>query len=136
MDKIVDARYDEDNGVSVVTLGTKWGTFTHVVRLSEEDKDIANRWDGWSKGYAFIERANGINHAATVVARAMYDSGVSRVENPREFNKVLGKMRDQAYYAERDGRKYLKVAEEMRQHYPKFIEETLESRRNFNKKEK
>ena len=148
MDKIVDARYDENTGVSVVTLGTKWGTFTHAVRLSEEDKDIANRWDGCkfahylcmidklkSKGHAFIERANGINHAATAVARAMYDGGVSRVENPREFNKVLGKMRDQAYYAERDGRKYLEVAESMKQKYPEFVEETLKARRKFQKKE-
>ena len=66
----------------------------------------------------------------------MYADGVPRIKNSQEFNKVLGMMRDQAYYAERDGRKYLKIAEEMRQRYPKFIEETLESRRNFNKKEK
>ena len=89
-----------------------------------------------AKGHAFIERSNGINHTATVIARAMYADGVPRIENNKEFNKVLSMMRDQAYYAERDGRKYLQVAEEMRQHYPKFIEETLESRRNFNKKEK
>lgn len=149
MDKIIDAWYDEDLGVSSVTLGTHWGTFTHEVLVEEEDRDIANRWDGCkfahylcvidkliAKGHAFIERSNGINHAATVIARAMYDKGVSRIENQKEFNKVLGMMRDQAYYAERDGRKYLEVAEEMRKRYPEFIEETLESRRNFGKKEK
>ena len=148
MDKIIDAWYDEDSGLSQVTLGTHWGTFTRTVVVDPEDADVANRWDGCkfahylcvidkliAKGHAFIERSNGINHAATVVARAMYDSGVSRVENPREFNKILGKMRDQAYYAERDGRKYLEVAESMKQKYPEFVEETLKARRKFQKKE-
>ena len=147
MDKIIDAWYDEDSGVSCVTLGTKWGTFSHTVYLDDEDADVANKWDGCkfahylcmidkliSKGHAFIERSNGINHAATVIARAMYTDGVPRIENNKEFNKVLGMMRDQAYYAERDGRKYLEVAAKMKQDYPKFIEETLEARRKFHKK--
>lgn len=148
MDKIIDAWYDEDSGLSQVTLGTHWGTFTRTVVVDPKDADVANRWDGCkfahylcvidkliAKGHAFIERSNGINHAATVIARAMYADGVPRIKNSQEFNKVLGMMRDQAYYAERDGRKYLKIAEEMRQRYPEFIEETLESRRNFGKKE-
>lgn len=149
MDKIIDAWYDEDSGVSSVTLGTNWGVFSHAVHLEEEDTDVANRWDGCkfahylcmidklnSKGHAFIERSNGINHAATVVARAMYADGVPRIKNNKEFNKVLGMLRDQAYYAERDGRKYLDMAAKMKENYPKFIEETLEARRNFGKKER
>ena len=127
MDKIIDAWYDEDSGLSQVTLGTHWGTFTRTVVVDPEDADVANRWDGCKFAH---------NHTATVIARAMYANGVPRIENNKEFNKVLGMMRDQAYYAERDGRKYLQVAEEMRQRYPEFIEETLESRRNFGKKEK
>lgn len=149
MDKIIDAWYDEEDGISSVTLGTHWGVFTNTVKVDKEDEDVANRWDGCkfahylcvidkliAKGHAFIERSNGINHAATVIARAMYTDGVSRIENNKEFNKVLGMMRDQAYYAERDGRKYLEIATKMKENYPKFIEETLESRRNFGKKER
>lgn len=149
MDKIIVAEYDEETGVSTVSIGTPWGAFTESVMLHEDDKDVANRWDGCkfahylcvidkliAKGHAFIERSNGINHAATVIARAMYTDGVPRVENNKEFNKVLGMMRDQAYYAERDGRKYLEIATKMKETYPKFIEETLESRRNFGKREK
>ena len=146
MDKIIDAWYDEEDGISSVTLGTHWGVFTNTVEVDQEDEDVANRWDGCkfahylcvidklvSKGHAFIERANGINHAATVIARAMYDKGVSRIENQKEFNKVLGMMRDQAYYAERDGRKYLQIAEDMRQKYREFVEEVLNTRRHFHK---
>lgn len=146
MDKIIDAWYNEEDGVSSVTLGTHWGVFTNTVKVDKEDEDVANRWDGCkfahylcvidklvSKGHAFIERANGINHATTVIARAMYDKGVSRIKNQKEFNKVLGMMRDQAYYAERDGRKYLQIAEDMRQKYPEFVEEVLNTRRHFHK---
>lgn len=145
-DKINYAAFDDVTGESTVELITKWGTFKHTVTVDDEDKDIANRWDGCkfahylcvidkltSKGHAFIERSNGINHAATVIARAMYTDGVSRIENNKEFNKTLGMMRDQAYYAERDGRKYLETAAKMRERYTQFVEETLNARRNFKK---
>lgn len=150
MDKIIDAWYDEETGVSQVTLQTKWGTFSHAVAVDEEDEDIANKWDGCrfahylclidkyrAKGKAFIERSNGINAATDALNQSIWSVTDGYVYGePFTPSEMIAMMRDQAYYAERDGRKYLEVAEEMRQHYPEFIEETLESRRNFGKKEK
>lgn len=148
MDKIIDATYDKETGISSVTIGTPWGIFTESVKLHDDDKDVANQWDGCkfanykcvidkylAKGHAFIERSNGINHAATVIARSRYEGGVSRIENQKEFNYMLGMMRDQAYIAERDGRKYIEIAKKMRKEYNNYVEKTLAARRNFGKKE-
>ena len=44
--KILESNYDKDTGVSTVTIESKWGTFTRSVRVQDEDKDIANKWDG------------------------------------------------------------------------------------------
>lgn len=147
MDKIIDAWYDECSGISTVILGTKWGTFTETVVVDPDDGDVANKWDGCkfahykcmidklkAKGTAFIERANGIDHAATVVAKSMYENGYSRVKNPKEFNAVLTKFRIQSRCARRDGRKYLDAAQKMKDRYPQFVEETLNDRRKFKEK--
>ena len=90
MDKVIKAEYDEKAGTSEVTLMTKWGTFTRTVKVHDDDKDIANKWDGCyfanylcvidklkAKGNALIQRAKGIEHAATVAAQARYAEGYS-----------------------------------------------------------
>lgn len=144
MDTIISAKYDESTGESTVVLGTHWGTFKHTVTVDEEDKDVANRWDGcrfahylcvvdklFAKGHALIERSKGINHAAITISRSMYADGVPRIENNQEFNKTLSMMRDQAFYAERDGRKYLEIARKMKKEYPDFINEVLKVRHDY-----
>lgn len=44
--KILFSNYDMTTGVSTVCKQTKYGTFTRTVKVAEEDKDIANRFDG------------------------------------------------------------------------------------------
>lgn len=44
--KILFANYNEITGISTVCKQTKYGTFTKTVKVAEEDKDIANRYDG------------------------------------------------------------------------------------------
>ena len=46
IDQMTRAEYNEETGVSVVTLNTPYGVFTNKSTVHEEDKDIANRWDG------------------------------------------------------------------------------------------
>lgn len=139
-DKIMFADYNSETGESIVQLLTKWGTFTHTVHVDEEDKDIANRWDGCrfahylcaadkleAKGRAFLNRADGMNVAANVLA--------SQLPQGVEPNKVrincIGTIRDQAYFAERDGRKYIERAREMREQYLDYVEKTLSERRGY-----
>lgn len=139
-DKIMFADYNSETGESTVQLLTKWGAFTHTVHVDEEDKDIANRWDGCrfahylcvadkleAKGRAFLNRADGMNVAANVLA--------SQLPQGIEPNKVrincIGTIRDQAYFAERDGRKYIERAREMREQYLDYVEKTLSERRGY-----
>ena len=142
-DKIIFADYDPETGVSVVQLSTKWGTFTREVLVEEEDKDIANRWDGCrfahylcvadklaAKGRAFIERANGINAAANVLASQLPKDVVPN----KNRTKCIGTLRDQAYYAERDGHKYIDKARQMRENYIDYVNKTLTERRSYLKK--
>ena len=139
-DKIMFADYNNETGESTVQLLTKWGTFTNTVHVDDEDKDIANRWDGCrfahylcvadkleAKGRAFLNRADGMNVAANVLA--------SQLPQGVEPNKVrincIGTIRDQAYFAERDGRKYIERAREMREQYLDYVEKTLSERRGY-----
>lgn len=139
-DKIMFADYDSETGESTVQLFTKWGTFTHTVHVDEEDKDIANRWDGCrfahylcvadkleAKGRAFLNRADGMNVAANVLASQL-PQGVG--PNKVRIN-CIGTIRDQAYFAERDGRKYIERAREMREQYLDYVEKTLSERRDY-----
>ena len=139
-DKIMFADYDEETGKSTVQLFTKWGTFTHTVQVEDEDKDIANRWDGCrfahylcvadkleAKGRAFLHRADGMNMAADVLASQLphdVEPSKARINN-------IGTIRDQAYFAERDGRKYIERAREMREQYLDYVEKTLSERRDY-----
>ena len=148
-DKIMFADYNSETGESTVQLLTKWGTFTHTVRVDDEDKDIANRWDGCrfahylclidkyrAKGKAFIERSNGINTAADALNQSIWSVTEGYVYGePFTPSEMIAMMRDQAYYAERDGRKYLEIAKKMKEDYPKYIEQVLAERRKFRGKE-
>lgn len=139
-DKIMFADYNSETGESTVQLLTKWGTFIHTVHVDEEDKDIANRWDGCrfahylcvadkleAKGRAFLNRADGMNVAANVLA-SQVPQGVK--PNYVRIN-CIGTIRDQAYFAERDGRKYIERAREMREQYLDYVEKTLSERRGY-----
>ena len=44
--KILFAEYNEETGISTVCKQTKYGTFTKTVKVAEEDRDIANKYDG------------------------------------------------------------------------------------------
>ena len=44
--KILFAEYNEETGISTVCKQTKYGTYTKSVKVAEEDKDIANKYDG------------------------------------------------------------------------------------------
>ncbi len=144
MDKVIKAEYNEKAGTSEVTLMTKWGTFTRTVKVHDDDKDIANKWDGCyfanylcvidklkAKGNALIQRAKGIEHAATVAAQARYAEGYSHITEHTEFNDTLQILRRQAACLRRDGTKCLETARDMKKKYPEYVEKMLGERKKF-----
>lgn len=77
--KILFSEYNMTTGVSTVCKQTKYGTFTKSVRVAEEDKDIANRFDGCyfaelkcdiaaykRRAQNMEERAKGAEHLANI----------------------------------------------------------------------
>ena len=141
MDKIISDTYDEKSGVSTVMLWTRWGTFTRSVSVADEDKDIANRWDGRkfayykceiaklkAKGRALIERSRGISHAANVIAQTM---GASSSDVDDELARALDLMERQARVAKRDGRRFIELAENMEDAFPHIVENAQAARRGF-----
>lgn len=134
MDKIIVAEYDEETGISTVSIDTSWGVFTESAILHEEDKDVANRWDGCrfanykciadkyaAKGHAFLERAKGIEHAANVWL------GTGRTTD----YTMLRTFHRQAEIAAREGHNCISIANKMRKDYNDYVEEVLSNRRKF-----
>lgn len=139
-DKIVRADYDEEAGTSTVTLSTSWGTFTHIVTVQEEDKDIQNPWDGCTfahylcmidkmraKARAFYERAKAIRSAANIY----FTAEANRDEPMVGYGYVKFFLDTQADFAERDAKKYDAIAKEMKNTYQAYVEDTLTTRRKL-----
>ena len=140
--KILESNYDKDTGVSTVTIESKWGTFTHSVVAQDEDKDIANRWDGCrfahylctadmlkAKGKAFVERANGMNHAANVLADIRYNKNWRYPD--AAYGDAILDLRIQAEVAEDYGRECISRAREMKKNYLSYVEDILTKRRKL-----
>lgn len=139
-DKIVRADYNEEAGTSTVTLSTSWGTFTHIVTVQEEDKDIQNPWDGCTfahylcmidkmraKARAFYERAKAIRSAANIY----FTAEANRDEPMVGYGYVKFFLDTQADFAERDAKKYDAIAKEMKNTYQAYVEDTLTTRRKL-----
>lgn len=128
---IVDARYEEAPGYSVVTIETKYGTFTNMAEVAFEDEDIENKWDGCrfaeykckidflrAKSRAMRERARGIRHAANFI------------ENPADLKRVFRQANDMDRRADdlRERAKYMEDA------YPNYCDKMLTIRRTARSK--
>ena len=139
-DKILKATYDPISGISVCQLATKWGVFEHSVKVKDEDKDIANKWDGIrfaeylckidkfkAKGRAFQERANGVKHAYNVCEYNNKNAPEVFKTNPA----ALDTMMRQCYHMEEESKFYYNLAKTWKEKYPQFIEKVLTERRKF-----
>lgn len=139
-DNILRADFNEETGVSTVTVQTKWGTFTHSVTVDEEDKAIANKWDGCkfahylciidkmkAKSRAFRERSIGMDSAGDVIIDAIRQTRTVT----RQDAETLNRIREQAYFAAREANRCADIAKRLKEEYPKYIEETLSTRRQL-----
>lgn len=143
--KTLESNYDKDTGISTVVIQSKWGTFTHSVIVQDEDKDIANKWDGCrfahylcmadmlkAKGKAFVERGNGMEHAANVMTQyyLQQDNQIATEMYPYYVDAILD-LRNQAQIAKREGKKYLAKAKDMKKNYLSYVEDILTKRRKL-----
>ena len=143
--KILESSYDKDTGVSTVTIESKWGTFTRSVMVQDEDKDIANKWDGCrfahylctvdmlkAKGKVFVERSKGMEHAANVMTQyyLQQDNQIATEMYPYYVDAILD-LRNQAQIAKREGKKYLAKAKDIKKNYLSYVEDILTKRRKL-----
>lgn len=138
--QVVIESYDEATGESRYKIATKWGTFDHTVKCSEEDKDVENRFDGLrfarylcyidelrAKASAFEQRAIGIDHAANVLyqvatdEKTIWDVTGDAVLELRLLAEV-----------ERDKARELRLtASTLKKRYPEMVESVLSTRRDL-----
>lgn len=140
-DKLLYTNYDKETGISTVTLRTKWGTFTHSVKVHPDDEEIANKWDGCrfatylcyvdkykNKSKAYYQRYVGLKTAKDVLESV-------RKEKIGYNNFYIKKA---IAYIDRQAKIYLKEsvnlsieAKKRKQNYREFVEDTLAKRRKI-----
>lgn len=129
---IVKAEYDERTGVSTVTKQNRYGEFTAHVRISDDDKDIENRWDG----LAFAEykcdikvakeKVKRLNERVTAISAVLDVLEEPRnLDDDRNFARVLAQFDD----ALRRWRKAAQKVRDMEAGYDDFVFQTLMARR-------
>jgi len=143
-EQLVRADYDEATGISTVTVNSKWGKFTRTVKVHEEDKDIANKWDGpafahylckidviRAKARAMDERAIALRHGAKVLYNAAKTttiwnySGDSMLELyclAEDFEKQAENLRN--------------IANEMKAKYPEMVKHQQDKRKRMQERNK
>ena len=127
---IISASYNDKIGVSRVTKGSRYGVFTGVACVSDEDLDIANKWDGQmfaefkadiqiqrARVKAFYQRSLALNY----VFDAMDDDG----------SKTYKKLGRQARIAKRKYEEEKKRLERMTEQYPTMCDAVLKTRRHM-----
>lgn len=139
--KILDAWYEETDdelNESCICKETKYGTFTGYARPAEQDKDIANSWDGFrfaetkcdiqaykARAKVMKERANGISHALRVVLTG----------NPQyAAAPAIEKLIKQEAVAWKNYRQAKEQYEIMRDSYSGFCEQIIKQRRKIRDK--
>ena len=139
-DQMVRADYDAETGISTVTLNTKYGVFTETAKLHEEDKDIANRWDGIyfaymkcliaklrGKARMYERRAEGVKYASDVMRNQQrdypdYDFGDAFLSLCCVRDNLLN-----------DALNCRKTANEREARYKEMVDEHLTKRRSLRK---
>lgn len=126
---IIDATYNDKIGVSRVTKGSRYGVFTGVACVSDEDLDVANKWDGQmfaefkadikiqkARVKALYQRSFALNY----VFDAMDDDG----------SKTYKKLGRQALIAKRKYEAEKKRLDRMVDYYPEMCDAVLKTRRH------
>lgn len=143
--QIIQANYDEETGITYLQSHNKYGTFAAQVQCREEDKDIQNRWDGFSfceykirmqtlkKKYQTLqERLKGMRQMQWSATLSLKDNKDPEcVENHYckcSFN-ILKSIESSIYNTEKQMEEAKSQYLQMKNGYYDFVEKTLELRR-------
>lgn len=131
---IVYANYDPATGISKMVKSNRYGTFSATAEVHEEDKDIANRWDGLRfcefkidmqservRASIFRERMNGVRNALCSI----------EPPEPGEDDYTWDKMMIQYMDLKRRYEESLKRYKQMKSAYHDFASECLVIRRKL-----
>lgn len=136
---IVYANYDPATGISKMVKSNRYGTFSATAEVHEEDKDIANRWDGLrfcefkidmqserARANIFRERMNGVRNALCSIEPP--EPG----EDDYTWDKMMIQYRDVKRRYETSIQRYKK----MKREYHNYAAECLVIRRKLRQYEK
>ncbi len=128
--KILFSEYNDVTGISTVCKQTKYGTFTKSVRVAEEDKDIANRFDGCyfaelkcdiaaykRRAQNMEERAKGARHLTNIFFG-------NTLKDKHKVEKLAGNI-------EKDAIKARETYELLKSSYSALVENTIRQRREM-----
>lgn len=120
-----------NNIYSHCEIENKYGFFEEKAYVSDEDLDIANKWDGGriceyritiktlkAKYKVMKERANGIKHACNVLR-----------DNPHTDDLTVAMFERQASIAEREANKVKAQYQNMEENFDTFVEQLQNNRR-------
>lgn len=98
----IGSNYNEETGVSTVTIGTKWGMFTGSTKLHEKDKDNVSQIFGGelAETKAIIKalkaRVKEINSQLKVVNNIEHNfRQIKKINFPNYTYKVIGNISNQ-----------------------------------------
>ena len=144
VEQMTRADYNEETGVSVVTLNTPYGVFTEQTKVHEEDKDIANRWDGIffayqkcltdmyrGKARMYEHRRDGVLYAVRVLAQKDNDCPEYGITDD-----ILMHIQRVADTLDEDATRCREKAERREKTYKEMVESILSKRRELRQRAK
>lgn len=136
MSEIVKAEYNPETGVSYVEKVTRYGTFSGRAKVSDCDKDVANRWDGcrFAEFKADLKmRKNKVKqyHQRYIGAKMAFDN-IAQGHDPE--SEVMLLLRRQYTLMYRDYVHELQKYTEMKHSYRDYVKNTLNVRRELRAK--
>ena len=134
---IIKAEYDNETGVSNITISSKWGTFSATAKVNEVDWDIRSEFTGLefaefkayikllkAKARAYKERANGIYEAVAVL-----DTKYKQMESFSFTFMQKDSLLMVAKNLEKKSKETYDAVEVLRTFYPDYCKEMLETKR-------
>ena len=141
IDQMTRAEYNEETGVSVVTLNTPYGVFTNKSTVHEEDKDIANRWDGIffayqkcltdklrGKARMYDRRREGVEYAMSVLRHQQRDCPIY------DFGDAFLALERVADTIDNDALVCRNLADKRDSEYKEMVDKLLAKRRELRKR--
>ena len=140
--RIIAASYDPATGISTVTKATKYGEFTASTKVADDDKDVANRWDGprfaefkcdlkamKRKANILYQRYEGVQNAYN----NLYDTMAAAARGDINVDYIMYLFSRQADHAYHQYEEAQEAYDRMCDYYDYYCSSTLEARKEVRK---